>query len=148
MKQQPKKAINIPQLRELGILIFGDENFRGKCPEEKTASQTLVTQTRIRYPETVFLHVKNEGSRDGGQWEFEQAMGFRTGASDYLFIGNPTMALELKQANHKNSKITDAQIKFLVDVKNAGGIAVLALGGVSAVEAMEYWQSMQKKPHD
>lgn len=146
MKRPQKKAINIPQLRELGILVFGDEDFRGKCPDEKTASQTLVTQTRIRYPETVFLHVKNEGDRDGKQWEFEQAMGFRTGASDYLFIGNPTMALELKQTNHKNSKITDAQIKFLVDIKNAGGIAALALGGVNAVEAMEYFISKQKKP--
>ena len=146
MKRPQKKAINIPQLRELGILVFGDEDFRGKCPDEKTASQTLVTQTRIRYPETVFLHVKNEGDRDGKQWEFEQAMGFRTGASDYLFIGNPTMALELKQTNHKNSKITDAQIKFLVDIKNAGGIAALALGGVNAVEALEYFISKQKKP--
>lgn len=143
-----KKAINIPQLRELGILIFGDENYRGTCPNENTASQTLVTQTRKRYPDTVFMHVKNEGKRTKQQMDLDQAMGFRTGVSDYLFIGNPTMALELKQANHKNSKITDAQIKFLVDVKNAGGLAVLALGGVSAVEAMEYWQSIQKKPHD
>ena len=142
-----KIAINVQSLREKGILIFGDENFRGACPKENMASQTLVSQTRIRYPHTVFMHIKNEGKRTKNQIDFDKTMGFRKGASDYLFIGYPTMALEIKQENHKKSTIDTEQIKFLEDVISVGGIGAVAFGGKGAVEAMEYFQAMQKKPH-
>lgn len=139
-----KIKINVQSLRDKGILVFGDENFKGTCPKENLASQTLVNQTKLRYPNTVFMHVKNEGKRTRQQMDFDNTMGFRKGASDYLFIGYPMMALEIKQENHRNSTIDTEQIRFLEDVIKSGGIGAVALGGKASVEAMEYFQQAQK----
>ena len=141
-----KIAINIPDLKKRGIIVFGDENFRGTSPSENLACQTIVNQTRKRFPDLIFMHIKNEGKRTTNQMKFDNSMGFLTGASDYMFIGYPMMALEVKRSNHKASTIDTKQIEFLEKVIRLGGIAVLALGGKAGVEAVEYFVSKQKKP--
>lgn len=141
-----KIKIDIEDLKSRGILVFGDENFTGKSPSENLACQTIVNQTKKRFPNLLFMHIKNEGKRSPMQIKFEKAMGFITGASDYIFIGYPMMALEVKRSNHKDSEIDTKQIEFLENVIREGGIAVLALGGKAGVEAVEYFVSLQKKP--
>lgn len=139
-----KVKIDVDVLRSKGILVFGDPDFRGDCPKEEGACQTIVNQTKKRYPNLVFMHIKNEGARRSDQIKREKAMGFITGASDYLFVGYPMMALEVKRSNPKLSTIDTQQIEFLEKVISLGGIAVVALGGVAGVEAVEYFISKQK----
>ena len=141
-----KISIDVEDIKSKGILVFGDPSIRGKTPLENLVAQTLVNQTRKRYPHIVFMHIKNEGKKTPEQVEFDKTMGQVKGASDFLFVGYPCMALELKQANPTNSKIATEQIEFLQRVIASGGIGALALGSLGAIEALEYFISKQKKP--
>lgn len=141
-----KISINIDDLKSKGILVFGDASIRGKTPLENLVSQTLVNQTKKRYPNVVFMHIKNEGVKTKAQVDFDKTMGQVKGASDFIFVGYPCMALEVKRANHKDASITTEQIEFLQRVIASGGIGALALGSHGAIEALEYFISKQKKP--
>lgn len=141
-----KISIDIEDIKSKGILVFGDASIRGKTPLENLVAQTLVNQTKKRYPHVVFMHIKNEGKKTADQAKFDKTMGQVKGASDFIFVGYPCMALEVKRANHKDASITTEQIEFLQRVIASGGIGALALGSHGAVEALEYFISKQKKP--
>jgi hypothetical protein len=142
-----KIEINPQSLIEHGIPIYGDLTIEGKTPSEKSECQTIVNETRRIYPEAMFLHIKNEGKRTKQQMQFEASMGFLKGASDYIFIGNPMLCLEIKQANYKNSSIDTMQIQFLKKAKKSGCMVGVAFGWQGAMEAIKLWNKAQKKPH-
>ena len=127
------------------IKVYGDLYFRDpKTPKEDTEAQTIVNQVRKRYPRVLFMHVKNEGKKTKAQADFDKSMGMLNGASDFIFLGNPMMCLELKRKDHTLSKWQPNQQEFLIEAQNQGCLCAVAFGWEAGMEAVEDWLKVKK----
>lgn len=128
--------------------VYGDLSYRGKCSlKEDTDVMSIVNQVRIRYPDVIVLHIKNEGLRSGKDFQQlnkDKAMGFIQGASDLVFFGNPTLVMEVKKQNHMKSQWKPNQEEFLHRAERNGCMAVVALGAAAGLEAVEDWMKLRK----
>ena len=124
------------------LRVYGDKNFRGKCPIETTEQVTFFNELRKKYPELgrLAIHPKNEGRRKGADFGVlmkDKSMGLSPGASDIIIpLG---FACELKRQNHTKSGWEPGQVEYLESVHNLGGFACVALGWAAAMEAVEDW---------
>lgn len=127
--------------------VYGDLSFRGKCFDEDTEVMAIVNQVRLKYPDVIVLHIKNEGPRKGKdfrQLDKDKAMGFIQGASDLVFYGNPTLVMEVKIKDHTKARWKPNQEEFLHRAERNGCMAVVALGAVAGLEAVEDWLKLRK----
>lgn len=135
-------------LKGLPFPIYGDTEWRGKCPAESMEQVTFFSRLRREYPITwgrLALHPRNEQQLRGGHIRTianQKAEGMTPGASDIIIpSGGPrgSFVCELKRRDHTQSKWHDGQITYLAEAKNAGAFACVALGADAAWQALEDW---------
>lgn len=86
------------------------------------------------FPMWLVWHTKNEGKKTIGTAVKDQQAGVKKGVSDILiltgFIGckYSFIAIELKRANKKGTKVSDEQKEFLRRVRECGGFAAVCYG--------------------
>ena len=126
-------------LSKINVPIFGDTEYRGKCPLENAEQITFFSRLRRGHPATwgkIGIHVKNEGKRNAKQVSRDKVSGMTTGACDIIVGG---FYCELKRRDHTKSTISDDQIEYLDAASKAGMFACVALGVDAAWEAFHVY---------
>lgn len=104
------------------------------CPLEKIDQMNSVSWLRYEYPDYLFWHTVNEGSKHKASAVADHQMGLLKGVSDILvligFGGKyPFAAIELKrQGKSQASPVSKEQREFLASVRSRGGFAAVAYG--------------------
>ena len=129
------------------IMVYGDVTFRGACPLEVAEQVSFLCMLRKDFPELaeIAVHIRNEGKRTKRQGFQQKQEGLNTGASDILIPCTPSILIELKRRDHTKSSISDKQIKYLVDSKELGSFACVAVGALGAIEAVRAWHTINHK---
>ncbi len=131
------------KIQQIPVKVYGDTQYRGKCPTETVEQVTFFGRLRREYPDTLgrlAIHPRNEGLRTHGQTMKHKAEGMSAGASDIVIPGNPTFVCELKRKDHTQSRMEDGQIEYLEAAQAAGCFVCVALGRDAAWEALKEWQ--------
>jgi hypothetical protein len=129
------------------IAVFGNRNFRGKCPRESVEQVTLFAEIRRRWPDTIgaiAIHPRNEQQLRGGQFSTmarSKAEGMQKGAPDCVIPGSPALLIELKRRDHTKSKWQDGQQEYLRAAQLCGATVCVALGWEGAMLAIEEWHA-------
>lgn len=125
------------------IPVFGDVNFRGKCPLETPEQISFLTLLRREFPELaeIAVHIRNEGKRSKRQGAQQKAEGMNTGASDIVIPCEPPILIELKRRDHTLSSTSNEQLKYLINAQKLGAFACYALGAAGALEAVRVWHT-------
>lgn len=123
------------------IKVFGDTEWRGKCPLEVAEQISFLCLLRAEFPKfaEIAVHIRNEGKRTKRQGAQHLKEGMKTGASDIIIPCNPPMLIELKRRDHTLSSSSGKQLKYLVDSHAQGAFACYALGAIGAMEAVRAW---------
>lgn len=125
-------------LKKLPFKVYGNADFRGKCPKESAEQITFFNKLRSEYPETwgvLALHPRNEQLLKGGQHRGvikQKAEGMTKGASDVIIPAGMSFVCEIKRQDHTKSKWQDGQIDYLTAAHEAGSFACVALGWAGA----------------
>jgi hypothetical protein len=125
------------------IPIWGNVEFRGKCPAEALEQVTFFARLRRSFPNSyglLALHPRNEGMRTHLQAAKEKSEGMVTGATDIVIPARPAFVCELKRRDHTLSKLAQEQLAFLRAAKAAGAYTCIALGVDAAWEAFMDWE--------
>jgi hypothetical protein len=136
------------RLSDLPFPVYGDTEWRGKCPAEAMEQMTFFNKLRREYPETwgrLAFHPRNEAMRLGGQIKAvtqHKAEGMTPGASDIIIPARVAFVCELKRRDHTLSQWQDGQIEYLAAAQAAGAFACVALGWEAAWSALEDWQNV------
>ena len=106
-------------------------------PEDQI-HRDVVKHIRARQvPGTVWWHTPNDGKRSYKTANRLKQMGVRAGVSDLVFFRDGELfALELKAPGNTP---TENQLKFMDDVRQAGGHAVCAEGAQEAIACLVAW---------
>lgn len=122
------------------IKYYGNLEYRNpKAPKEDAESQTLVNQVRKKYPNVLFMHIKNEGKKTKAQADFDKSMGMLSGASDFIFIGSPPLLLEMKRQDPTLSTWQPKQQEFLIETQKQGCMSCVCFGWEAGMQAVEDW---------
>lgn len=127
--------------------VYGDVDFRGKCPLETIEQMSFFNKIRKEYPDTygaIAIHPRNEGLKENGQFSTvikHNAEGMTKGASDIIIPGSPSFVCEIKRQNHMLSSWQTGQIEYLLACDKLGSFICVALGAKAAYEAFEDWLS-------
>jgi hypothetical protein len=123
------------------IKVYGDMEFRGKCPSEALEQVTFFARLRRLHPKygAVALHPRNEGKRTHLQAAKEKSEGMTTGATDIIIPSNPSFVCELKRRDHTVSTLGQAQVTYMRAAQDTGCFVCLALGADAAWQAFEEW---------
>lgn len=125
------------------IRVYGDMNYRGKCPLESAEQITLFNTIRKRYPQAI--HPRNEGKRTNSQVKRQKAEGMTPGASDLIIPAAVCFVGELKRKDHTKSTWQDGQIEYLENAKNDGAFVCVAFGYKAMLEAIEEWTELNNR---
>lgn len=104
------------------------------CSLEKIDQMNSVSWLRYEYPDYLFWHTVNEGSKHKASAVADHQMGLLKGVSDILVLIGlggkyPFAAIELKrQGKSQASPVSKEQREFLAAVRNRGGFAAVAYG--------------------
>lgn len=104
------------------------------CPLEKIDQMNSVSWLRYEYPDYLFWHTVNEGSKHKASAVADHQMGLLKGVSDILVLIGlggkyPFAAIELKrQGKSQASPVSKEQREFLASVRSCGGFAAVAYG--------------------
>jgi hypothetical protein len=104
------------------------------CPLEKIDQMNSVSWLRYEYPDYLFWHTVNEGSKHKASAVADHQMGLLKGVSDILVLIGlggkyPFAAIELKrQGKSHASPVSKEQREFLAAVRSRGGFAAVAYG--------------------
>lgn len=135
-------------LKHLPFPIYGNTEWRGKCPLETAEQITFFNQLRKTHPDTwgrLALHPRNEQQLRGGQHRGlirQKAEGMTPGASDVIIPGKAAFVCEIKRQDHTQSKWQPGQVEYLEAAHNAGAFACVALGWRGAWDALSDWIEM------
>lgn len=124
------------------VRLYGNTEWRGKCPPEGLEQITFFNRVRSQYPDTwgaIALHVRNEGKRYREQIALHKAEGMTAGAADIIIPGRITFVCELKRQDHTKSKWQPNQLEYLEASGNSGAFACVALGCDAAWQALHDW---------
>lgn len=127
------------------IPIWGNPDFRGKCPAETLEQVTFFARLRRGFPDSfglLALHPRNEGKRTHLQAAKEKSEGMVTGATDIVIPARVAFVCELKRRDHTQSEIAEEQLAYLRAAKDAGAYACVALGCDAAWEAFHHWRGL------
>lgn len=133
--------MNIKQVHGAGLVVYGDPNWRGKCPLEVAEAVSFFCQLRVEFPDLakVATHIRNEGKRTKRQGFQHQQEGMNTGASDVIIPVCPPIVMEMKRRDHKLSEISKEQVDYLVAAAGLGAFTGVALGAAGAMEMVRTW---------
>jgi len=133
--------MNIKQVEVAGLVVYGDPNWRGKCPLEAAEAVSFFCQLRAEFPELakVATHIRNEGKRTKRQGFQHQQEGMNTGASDVIIPVCPPIVMEMKRRDHTESSISKDQVDYLVAASSGGAFTGVALGAAGAMEMVRAW---------
>lgn len=123
--------------------VYGDQSFRGSCPQESVEQVSIINQIRKAYPCTygrIATHIRNEGKRTHHQAVRHKADGMVKGAPDLIIPGRRTFVCEIKRKNHMLSRWQDGQLEYLEAAQKAGAWVCVALGADAAWKAFEDWR--------
>lgn len=128
------------------IKIYGDTDWRGPCPTETAELIGFFQLLAKEYPSlaAIATHIRNEGKRSKFQGFKQQQEGMNTGASDIIIPCSPPIVIELKRRDHTLSAISGKQVSYLASASVYGAFACVALGAVSAMEAVKAWHIKHK----
>ncbi|UPW42733.1 VRR-NUC domain-containing protein [Klebsiella phage BMac] len=104
------------------------------CPLEKIDQMNSVSWLRHEYPDYLFWHTVNEGSKHKASAVIDHQMGLLKGVSDILILIGfggkyPFAAIELKRhGKAQASPVSKEQREFLAAVRRRGGFAAVAYG--------------------
>lgn len=104
------------------------------CPLEKIDQMNSVSWLRNEYPDYLFWHTVNEGSKHKASAVIDHQMGLLKGVSDFVILIGfggkyPFAAIELKrQGKAQASPVSKEQREFLAAVRRRGGFAAVAYG--------------------
>lgn len=138
---------DLDDLQAAGVRVYGDLDFRGKCPSESLEQVTFFNRLRAEYPDTwgrLALHPRNEGLRTGGHISAvtkHKAEGMTPGAADIIIPARIAFVCELKRADHTLCKWQDGQMEYLMAASAAGAFTCVAFGWAAAWDAFGDWQS-------
>ena len=122
------------------IKVYGDLSYRNKkCPTEMSEQITFVNQVRKHNPNTLLVHVKNEGKRTLRQAQLDKANGMQNGTSDIIIPGNPSFVCELKREDHTSCTWQDGQEAYLIEAQKQGCFSCVAFGWKAAMQAYSDW---------
>lgn len=127
--------------------VYGDINFRGKCPLEAVEQASFFNRLRGEYPQSwgiIALHPRNEGLKEKGQFSTvmkHKAEGMTKGAADVIIPAAPSFVCEIKRRDHTLSSWQEGQQDYLAAAQAVGAFACVALGAVGAWEAFETWRA-------
>lgn len=133
------------RLTDLSFQIYGDTDFRGKCPTESLEQVTFFRRLRDSHSDTwgrLALHPRNEGLKTGGQFgavSRHKAEGMTLGAADIIIPGPQTFVCEMKRRDRMQSAWQEGQVEYLTAAHNTGAFACVALGCDAAWEAFGEW---------
>lgn len=130
------------------IPVFGDVNFRNKCPTEDIEQINFFSWLKFNYPNyaNLFLHPKTEGKRTYQQVNYDKRTGgIPTSLPDLIIIHRLPFCVELKRKDHTKSKWQDGQQEKLLELQEAGCFVGLALGADGAKEAFLQWLEIIEK---
>jgi hypothetical protein len=124
------------------LTVYGDKDFRGKCPTETAEQITFFAELRRQFPiqGAVALHIRNEGIRTWQQAIRHCSEGMIKGAADIIIPGSPTFVCELKRKDHTKSSWQDGQLDYLRACQEAGCNVCVALGWEAAIGAVNLYQ--------
>lgn len=127
----------------LTIPVYGDLDFRGKCPLEAAEQVSFMSLLRTEFPElaAIAVHIRNEGKRTKRQGHQQKQEGLNTGASDIVIPCCPPILIELKRRDHTQSSTSQSQLNYLINSHELGAFACYALGAVGAMDAVRVWAS-------
>lgn len=127
------------------IVVYGDVDFRGKCPIETLEQVTFFNWLRRQHPEygKIAIHVRNEGNRHHAQTVKQKAEGMTPGAADIIIPASPAFVCEMKRQDHTKSTWQEGQREYLLAAKEAGAFVCVALGWEGAKEAFEEWKNLR-----
>lgn len=133
-------------LSDCPVPVYGDPDWRGKCPSEAVEQVTFFNRVR-KVPEwgILALHPRNEGKRNYKQVSREKAEGMTKGASDIIIPGCPAFVCELKRRDRTQSSWQDGQKEYLEAAQKAGAFVCVALGADAAWQAFGEWVNAQVK---
>ena len=114
-----------------------DSGYRGDCPAETLEQMTVIAYIRKRCP--VVIHPRNEGQRSHRQTIRHKAEGLTTGASDIIIPGSPAFVCELKRKDRTQSKVSKAQLAYLIECEKLGAFCCIAYGHEEAIKAFHEW---------
>lgn len=104
------------------------------CPLEKIDQINSVSWLRHEYPDYLFWHTVNEGSKHKAIAVIDHQIGLLKGVSDFVILIGfggkyPFAAIELKrQGKAQASTVSKEQREFLAAVRRRGGFAAVAYG--------------------
>lgn len=129
------------------LTVYGDKNFREKCPHEEVEQVTFFNWLRKEHPAfgAIALHPRNEGQRSHAQTMKHKAEGMTPGASDIIIPGCPAFVCEMKRQDHTKSHWQPGQIEYLEISKDNAAFVCVALGFEAAREAFLEWRELQKE---
>lgn len=133
--------MNIKQVHGAGLVVYGDPDWRGKCPLEAAEAVSFFCQLRVEFPELakVATHIRNEGKRTKRQGYQHQQEGMNTGASDVIIPVCPPIVMEMKRRDHTLSSISKEQVDYLVAAADLGAFTGVALGAAGAMVMVRTW---------
>jgi len=137
--------MKLHKIQDAGVRVFGDLDFRGKCPVERVEQVTFFARLRREYPDTwgaIALHPRNEGLKVKGQLSavaMHRAEGMTPGASDVVIPAAVSFVCELKRQDHTQSGWEVGQEDYLIAAHKAGAFACVAFGCDAASEALAAW---------
>ena len=133
--------MNIKQVHGAGLVVYGDPNWRGKCPMEAAEAVSFFCQLRAEFPELakVATHIRNEGKRTKRQGYQHQQEGMNTGASDVIVPVCPPIVMEMKRRDHTLSSISKEQVDYLAAAAGLGAFTGVALGAAGAMVMVRTW---------
>jgi len=139
--------MNLAQITKHKIPIYGDLDFRGKCPSEASEQVSFLCLLRKEFPHLaeVTAHIRNEGQRTKLQAFRQKQEGLKKGASDLFIPCNPPILIELKKQDHTASHTTTDQVKYLFRARKLGAFGCYALGAAGAMEAVRAWHTKYGK---
>lgn len=125
--------------------VYGDLDFRGKCPIESVEQITFFNRIRTQYPYTwgaLAVHPRNEGLKRGGQFSAVsriKAEGMTKGAADIIIPGPVSFVCELKRQDRIKSHWEDGQVEYLTAAAVSGAFSCIAFGADAAWQAFNEW---------
>lgn len=133
--------MNLTTLSKRAIPLYGDPDWRGKCPLEAAEAVSFFCQLRAEFPELakVATHIRNEGKRTKLQGYQHQQEGMNTGASDVIIPVCPPIVMEMKRRDHTLSSISKAQLDYLVAAFGCRAFIGVVLGAGGAMEMVRAW---------
>jgi len=124
------------------LAVYGDQEYRGKCPTEANEQITFFARLRKEYPDTYGLtaiHPRNEGKRHAAQTMRIKAEGLTPGSADIIIPGRPAFVCELKRRDHTKSHWEDGQREYLFAANHTANFTCVALGCDAAWLALNDW---------